>query len=42
MVATLGTLSYAYYSVAINGNFSTVTRIEKYWKLTEREVDENC
>ena len=35
----LGTILYAYYSVAVNENFSTETRVKKYCK-THREIDE--
>ena len=32
----LGTLVYAKYSIAVNGNFSAETRFKKYWKITEK------
>ena len=38
ILSMLGTLLYAKYSVAVNGNFSTEIRFKKYWKL--REIDE--
>ena len=36
LLSTLGTLIYAKYSVASNGNFSDETCFKKYWKLTEK------
>ena len=36
--STLGTLFKAYYSVAVNGNFSAETRYKKYWKLEDKST----
>ena len=36
IISTLGTLLYAYLSVAFNGNFSTENCFQQYWKLTEK------
>ena len=36
-LSTQGTLLYAYYSVAVIGNFSAETHLKKYWKLTVTE-----
>ena len=38
ILSMLGTLLYAKYSVAVDGNFSAEPRFKKYWKLTKKST----